>query len=103
MVTVTFDPAGRLTVTGHAGQGPPGADVVCAAVSALVETLGLGWTRVVPGDGVRCRIAPGAAEFVWEALDPRQEAVLHTIVEGFRDLAGSHGRYVRVVERDGSR
>ena len=29
----------RLTVQGHAGSGPEGHDLVCAAVSALVLTL----------------------------------------------------------------
>lgn len=29
----------RLTVTGHAGAGPKGHDLVCAAVSTLVLTL----------------------------------------------------------------
>lgn len=28
-----------LEVTGHAGYGPHGADIVCAAVSILVQTL----------------------------------------------------------------
>lgn len=29
----------RLTVKGHAGAGPKGHDLVCSAVSTLVETL----------------------------------------------------------------
>lgn len=29
----------RLSVTGHAGQAPHGQDIVCAGVSALVQTL----------------------------------------------------------------
>ncbi len=40
MIQVTYDrSARRLTATGHAGQGAPGHDLVCAAVSALVLTL----------------------------------------------------------------
>jgi len=38
MIRVQLAP-GRLTVRGHAGYGPQGADIVCAAVSALVYAL----------------------------------------------------------------
>lgn len=30
---------GKIVVSGHAGAGPPGHDVVCAAISALTQTL----------------------------------------------------------------
>lgn len=29
----------RIAMTGHAGHGPPGADIVCAGVSSLVQAL----------------------------------------------------------------
>ena len=38
MIRVAMAP-GRLTVRGHAGYGPHGSDIVCAAVSALVYAL----------------------------------------------------------------
>ena len=97
MVTVTYDGRGSLRITGHAGQGPAGHDLVCAAVSALTETLALGFTDVVPG-GIRCRVETGRAEFRWEHLTTAQQAVLDTIVTGLRDLAASHGSFVRFVE-----
>ena len=31
---------------GHAGYGPAGSDIVCAAVSALLWTLLMGWERL---------------------------------------------------------
>lgn len=41
MIQVTYDPGHhRLIAKGHAGSGPKGHDLVCAAVSALVMTLG---------------------------------------------------------------
>lgn len=44
-------PAGgfcRLTAAGHAGAAPKGQDIVCAAVSALVQTLAA-WVTEDPG------------------------------------------------------
>ena len=43
MITVTYEKAPgeyRLRARGHAGYGKPGQDIVCAAVSALLCTLG---------------------------------------------------------------
>jgi uncharacterized protein YsxB (DUF464 family) len=40
MITVTYHRKyNRVTVTGHAGSGPEGHDLVCSAVSALALTL----------------------------------------------------------------
>lgn len=38
MIQVIIQP-GSIQVTGHAGAGPPGHDLVCAAVSTLVQTF----------------------------------------------------------------
>ena len=41
MIQVTYDREKlRLVIRGHAGSGPKGHDLVCAAVSALAMTLG---------------------------------------------------------------
>jgi uncharacterized protein YsxB (DUF464 family) len=89
-----------LTVSGHAGQGDPGEDVVCAGISALVETLGLALERVVPG-GAEWTVKPGDARFRLQGQDGRQEAVAETIVTGLRDLADSYPKFARFLESDG--
>ena len=41
MVTIEFKPnTWELTITGHAGHGKKGKDIVCASVSMLFYTLG---------------------------------------------------------------
>jgi hypothetical protein len=83
-----------IEVDGHAGQNDPGQDIVCAGVSALVETLRLGLEQVVPG-GVAVDVKPGHAEFRFPAgADARQRAVVDTILAGLRDLAGSYSQFV---------
>ena len=98
MVRVTLEDragAAHVLVSGHADAGPYGADIVCAAVSALVETWRLGFDQVLAG-AARCRVRAGAAEFWWDAAaDPQAEAVAATMVAGLRDLAESHPRFVR--------
>jgi uncharacterized protein YsxB (DUF464 family) len=85
----------RLEVRGHAGQAPHGQDLVCAAASALAETLALG-LEAHHADG-RWRVEEGLFSYEGEP-DATVEAILETFVLGFQSLAESHGRYVRFKE-----
>ncbi|NMP21229.1 ribosomal-processing cysteine protease Prp [Sulfobacillus harzensis] len=105
MVTVglTRGPDGqpwKLRVSGHAGQGAYGEDIVCAAVSALVETLSLGLARVVhePAGG---QVEPGNAEFLFhQPMGAETRAVVETILVGLKDLAASEPQAVRYQEQN---
>ena len=44
-----------FSAVGHAGHGPPGHDIVCAAVSVLVQTFALS-AEELPGDQISCDI-----------------------------------------------
>jgi uncharacterized protein YsxB (DUF464 family) len=94
-VRVRHAPPFRLEVKGHAGQAPAGQDLVCAAVSALMETLVLGLEDVsAPG-----RWSLDSGRFVYEGEpDERAALLLRTTLLGLRSLAGSHGRYISVEE-----
>lgn len=85
--------ARRLTVKGHAGQGRHGEDIVCAAASALVETLILGLDRVI-GQPAQGRADPGDADLVFVQPTPEAQAVIETIAVGLRDLAQTEPRFV---------
>jgi uncharacterized protein YsxB (DUF464 family) len=106
VITITVRAArsrvAELVVTGHAGQAPAGSDVVCAGVSALVETLRIGLEQVVPGGTADVR--PGRARFTF-GEDPAQQAVVATIVAGLADLARTYPEWIRMVRvtkvRDG--
>jgi uncharacterized protein YsxB (DUF464 family) len=88
---------GRITavVSGHAGSAPHGEDLVCAAVSALVETWRLGFERVVAGHG-GAAVDEGRAEFWWDAGSREASAVADTMMAGLADLAESFPRFVQV-------
>jgi uncharacterized protein YsxB (DUF464 family) len=92
----------HLAVQGHAGFAPKGKDVVCAGVSALVETLAIGLERIAPGGG-RARVAAGSADFWLEPeADPATRAVFRTVAAGLADLAASYPRFVRFEDRTGA-
>ncbi|EHQ08653.1 ribosomal-processing cysteine protease Prp [Leptonema illini] len=70
-ISLRSDSEGRLTelqATGHAGLAVKGNDILCAAVSALLENLAAGLSEVVKaaevrrdGDELRILIRPEAA------------------------------------------
>ncbi len=78
----------RLLVKGHAGQGPYGSDIVCAAASALVETLLLGIRHITP---IAVRIdanQEGLVDLTFPAgMDAAPRAVIDTILYGLQDLS----------------
>ncbi len=96
-----YEQAGRIrrfTVRGHAGAGPAGRDIVCAAVSALVlnainscEVL-LSCPLSVDDDGetLLCEVPVGTH-------DPQGvQLLLQSMVFGVRQTAEAHPQHVAV-------
>lgn len=73
-----------LTVTGHAGYAPKGEDIVCAGVSALVQTLGL----YAMEHGGKTEIREGYAKI--DAGNGSGE-VFSAIVSGLRKMSENYG------------
>lgn len=91
----------EFRVTGHAGYSGHGTDIVCAAVSALVQAAILGLEKVagqpheseVSEGSVWCRLTPGAPE-----AEARSQAILETMVLGLHDIAKDYPKFVRLVQ-----
>lgn len=105
-VRIRRDPAGAIRgfrVEGHAGYDVPGRDIVCAGVSALVETALLGLRHVAgvpvqvhksqPKGLVDCQVGRGTPE-----AEARAQAILETLALGLKDIEKDYGRYIRVTE-----
>ena len=58
---------GCITITGHAGAGPPGSDIVCSAVSVLFQTL-IRSIEELTDDQIEYDIAPGNSRLAFEDL-----------------------------------
>ncbi|MCY0900343.1 MAG: ribosomal-processing cysteine protease Prp [Firmicutes bacterium] len=77
----------RLKVSGHAERGPYGSDIVCAAASALVETLRIGFERVVH-QTYHGAIQDGEADVTWSLpIGAEARALVETIGQALKDLA----------------
>jgi uncharacterized protein YsxB (DUF464 family) len=94
---------GRITaceVTGHAGAGEKGKDIVCAAVSALAETALLGLVRYV---GVRLDYKvvrrPAMLAFALEgAPNDKTDAILETMLLGLAEIARTYKGRLEMAE-----
>ena len=75
---------------GHAGYGPAGSDIVCAAVSALLWTLLMGWERLEKEKrgAIAARVMnPGQADLRFYARDGEEQGagdLFCAVEEGLR-------------------
>lgn len=104
-VLIERDPGGAIrgfAVRGHAGWDEAGRDIVCAGVSAIVQTAVLGLEErlglrpaVEMRDGLLvCRI-PAIED---ERLAGRVQDVLETMLLGLRSMEVAYGDHVEVKE-----
>ncbi len=104
MVTVTFrrDSRNRLSSVfseGHANAGDRGEDVVCAAVSAILQAALLGLTAVARID-VTSTVASGRLAMTWpEAERDRADvqAIVATAELSIESIAHDNAKFVRFV------
>lgn len=88
-------------VEGHSGYADHGQDIVCAGVTALVDTAVLALKRIagVPhdarqGDGLtEVRLKPGAT-----AAQEQAQIILETMLLGLKDIEKHYKSFVRVTE-----
>lgn len=95
MIEVRFRPT-EIRVTGHAGAGPPGHDLVCAAVSTLVETL-VSSLEELTYDKVKSDIQPGRAVVEYRNLSPQGQWLVDSFFVGVKGVAEAHPDHVRIL------
>lgn len=105
MINVVYDKqANSLTVTGHAGAGKKGEDIVCAAVSALVLTLAENIRDLHrTGTAKHCfvQVRDGAAELSCtptRGLEAVVQCVFGAVCCGFALVQEMHPKYVSYQE-----
>lgn len=93
-------PDGRLRgfeVTGHAGAGPHGEDIVCAAISFLATTCANALESVAKaGPQTESREGYLKALVPEDSLNDQAETILETFRQGAKDLADMYPRHVRL-------
>lgn len=88
-----------LSVEGHSGYAPSGEDIVCAAVTTLVQALHIGLSDVL-GNPVDSCVDQENTKIAleWHGMSPEVQAIAATICESFRALAETYPENVQLVE-----
>ena len=113
MITITVYRQGRIihgfVTEGHAQSAPEGQDIVCAAVSAIVQTAVFGLHEIA-GLTMECALDPDSDRVTRKLpRDLRQknerayhdaQVILATMIVGLRSAADAHSEFVNISEEE---
>lgn len=104
-ITAEFDAAQQLrsiTAEGHSGYADAGSDIVCAAVSALMQALCLGLNEVVCAKDIVTDSRPEVPfmRIAWGGLDTAGIALAKTALLSIKAVAAGYPEFVRVRENN---
>ena len=86
----------QIHVSGHAGHAPPGQDIICAAVSALVQTLLVSIDSLAE-DEIKYEISSGRADIYYGNLSEKSRTLVDSFFIGICMIAGEFPDNVRIV------
>ena len=93
-----------IEATGHSGYAEEGQDIVCSAVSVLMETLANGLTEIVKAEAkvvVDEAIPHLMVELTEQDVEKRKNAqmLMKTIMLGLKGVEGEYGKYIKIKEK----
>ena len=107
MIRVQYTPhAFRVTVSGHAGYAERGEDILCAAASMLLQTLGAAVQELCRrglAEEVTVDLRHGQGEVSCVPVEEFRcvvRTVMDSIMLGFTLLGEDYGEYVCVVQTE---
>lgn len=95
MITINMPP-NRIEISGHAGYADVGKDIVCAAISALVQNLVQSIDELTE-DKITADVNTGYAVITYGDLSERARLLVDSFFIGCQAVAESYPEYVRVT------
>lgn len=86
----------HIQVSGHAGHAPPGQDIVCAGVTALVQTLAES-IQTLTEDKIKYEVSPGRADIYYGNLSEKSRTLMDSFFIGICMIAGEFPDNVRIM------
>lgn len=90
----------RITAEGHAGYAPRGQDIVCAAISALLQTF-VQSVEELTGCEIKSDLRPGKAVIEYKDETKEIELLVESFFIGVSGIAAAYPENVEVI-REGS-
>ena len=86
---------GKITVIGHANYAESGKDIVCAAISALLQTF-IASVEKLTADKLKCEIGHGKAIICYGSLSETAQALLSSFFVGCEMIAEAYPDFVKL-------
>ena len=86
---------GRITVSGHAGFAEAGKDIVCAGVTALIQTL-IKSADDLTEDKIEYEISPGRADIHYMDLSEAGKLLIDSFFIGVCAIADEFPDHIRI-------
>ena len=87
---------GKITIQGHAHYAEAGKDIVCAAVSTLVQTL-IQSIEDLTEDKIKYDISPGMVDINYRNLSEKAQILIDSFFVGVQMIANEYPDNVRLV------
>ena len=84
-----------ITVSGHANYAEAGKDIVCAGVTALVQTL-VKSAHDLTEDKITCEISPGRADIRYRDMSEAGMLLVDSFFIGICQIAEEFPDHVRI-------
>ena len=86
---------GGITLEGHAGYAEAGKDIVCAGVTALVQTL-ITSLEELTADQIEYSISPGKADIRYRNLSEAGRLLVGSFFVGLKEIEREFPEYIRL-------
>ena len=96
MIQVTRK-ADSITIRGHANYAEHGRDIVCSAVSVLVQTL-IQAVETLTADKITYDMQPGKVDIKFWCLSDPSKVLIDAFFIGIEGIAKAHPENVRLTE-----
>ena len=96
MITITRG-KDHITINGHAGYARMGKDIVCAGVSALVQTL-IQSVEELTQDTIEYDMKPGKVHIKFWNLSSESRTLIDSFFIGCKSIAATYPENVRIVQ-----
>lgn len=88
----------RITIEGHSGYAPTGQDIVCSAVSVLVQTL-IQSVENLTADKITYDMQPGTVDIKFWCLSDPSKVLIDAFFIGINGIAEAYPENVKLTER----
>ena len=96
MITVNRNEGG-ITMSGHANYAEPGKDIVCAAVSVLVQNL-IQSIEELTQDKIQYSMQPGTVDIKFRDLSEQAQLLVGSFFVGVEMIASEYPDNVKVTK-----